>query len=129
MKTNVIKTDKVFWAGALLTLPAVYFIFISILKYGLGIPGLFDISLPVLENLRINESLGFNINLFILMGPVIALLLNLFVILKLDWYNENETISIRVSIQKNWWNIAVIILSGLLLSTLFIYALGENCTC
>ena len=129
MKTNVIKTDKVFWAGALLTLPAVYFIFISILKYGLGIPGLFDSSQPVLENLGIKESFGFNINLFILMGPFIALLLNLFAVLKIEGCNENEMLSIKLSIKKHWWNIAVIILSGILLATLIIYSVGENCTC
>ena len=115
--------------GIVFILPTAYFIFISILKYGLGIPGLYDLSQPVLENLGINESLGLNINLLIITGPVIALLLNLFAILKLDWYNENETVSISISIQKKWWNVAVIVLSAILVLTLFIYALGENCRC
>ena len=115
--------------GIVFILPTAYFIFISILKYGLGIPGLFNLSQPVLENLGINESLGLNINLLIITGPVIALLLNLFAILKLDWYNENETVSISISIQKKWWNVAVIVLSAILVLTLFIYALGENCRC
>ncbi|MEJ7672590.1 MAG: hypothetical protein WKF59_07735 [Chitinophagaceae bacterium] len=72
MKPNVINTNRVFWIGTLLTLPTAYFIFISLLKYGLGIPSLLDSAQPLLERLGIKESLGFNINLLILFGPLIA---------------------------------------------------------
>ncbi len=90
MKTNVIKVNRVLWIGALLILPTAYFIFISILKYGFGIPALFDSSQPLLENLGIKESPGFNINLLILFGPLVAMLLNLFAILKINRQDENE---------------------------------------
>jgi drug/metabolite transporter (DMT)-like permease len=129
MKANVINTNRVFWIGTLLTLPTAYFIFISILKYGFGISGLFNSSQPLLENLGIKESPGLNINLLILFGPAIALLLNLFAVLKIDWQNENEFLSIKISIKKHWWNMVLVIFSGILLATLFIYALGENCRC
>ena len=115
--------------GALLALPTAYFIFISLLKYGLRIPNLFDSAQPLLESLGIKESLGWNINLLILFGPLIAMLLNLFAVLRIEWYNEKEDFSVKLSIQKHWWNMILVIFSGLLLATLFIYALGENCRC
>ncbi len=129
MKTNVINSNRIFWIGALLTLPTAYFIFISLLKYGFGIPGLFDSSQALLHNLGIKESLGFNINLLILFGPVIALLLNLFTVLKIEWQNQNDILSIKFYIKKHWWNMTLVFLSGFLLATLFVYALGENCRC
>jgi hypothetical protein len=129
MKPNVINTNSVFWIGMLLTLPTAYFIFISILKYGLGIPSLLDSAQPVLEQWGIRESLGFNINLLILFGPMIALFLNLFTVLKIEWYNQKENFSVRFYIEKDWWNMVVVIFSGILLATLFIYAIGENCRC
>ena len=129
MKPIEMNTNKVFWIGTLLTLPTAYFIFISLLKYSQGIPYLFDSAQPFLEKLGIKESLGFNINLLILFGPMIALFLNLFAVLRLEWYNEKESFSVRFYIEKHWWNMAVIIFSGILLATLFMYALGENCRC
>ena len=120
------------WAiafGALLAFPTAYFILISVLKYALGLPYLFDSARPLLENMGIKEALGFNINLLIIFGPLIALLLNLFAVLKIDWYNEKENFSIKFSIQKHWWNMLLVIFSGILLAVLFVYALGENCRC
>ena len=120
------------WAmvsGTLLAFPAAYFVLISLLKYGLGIPYLFNTAQPLLESLGIKEALGFNINLVILFGPFVALLLNLFAVLTIDWENDREDFSIRFSIQKHWWNMALVFFSGILLAILFIYAVGENCRC
>jgi len=129
MKPLVIKPNSVFWIGTLLSLPTAYFIFISILKYALGIPSLLDSAQPVLEQWGIRESLGLNINLLILFGPMIALFLNLFSVLKIEWFNQKEIFSVRFYIEKNWWNMVVVIFSGIILATLFIYALSENCRC
>ena len=115
--------------GALLALPTAYFIFISVLKHALGLPFLFDSTQPLLERLGIKESLGLNINLLILFGPLIALILNLISILRIEWYNERETFSVKVFIEKHWWNMMLVVFSGLVLATLFIYVLGENCRC
>ena len=120
------------WAillGILLAGPTAYFILISLLKYALGSPYLFDSAQPLLERLGIKESLGFNINLLILPGPLIAMILNLLAVLKIDWYNQQEMFTVKLSIQKHWWNMVLVIFSGLILVTLFIYALGENCRC
>lgn len=115
--------------GAILAIPTAYFIFISLLKYGLGLPFLFDSTQPLLERLGIKESLGFNINLLILFGPLTALILNLISILKIELYNEGQSFSVKVFIEKHWWNMALVGFSGLLMVTLFTYALGENCLC
>ncbi len=116
-------------AGALFAFPAAYFILISLLKYAFKAPHLFDAIQPLLEKLGIRQSLGWNINLLILFGPLIAFLLNLLAVLKFEWYNEREKISMKFSIEKHWGNMALVFVSGLLLATLFIYALGENCRC
>lgn len=120
------------WAmalGALLAFPTAYLIFISLLKYGLGLPNLFDATQPLLERLGIKESLGWNINLLILFGPFIALIINLFSVLRIEWLNEKEIFSFKVSIEKHWWNMVLVFFSALLLAVLFFYAIGENCHC
>jgi len=129
MKPNVINTNRVFWIGTLLTLPTAYFILISLLKYVFGISYLFDTAQPLLERMGIKESLGLNINLLILFGPLIAMLLNLLAVLKIVWFNQKDFFSVKLSLQKHWWNMALVIFSGILVATLFIYALGENCRC
>ena len=129
MKQIIINRKLAFSFGALLSFPAAYFIFIALLKYGLKSSFLFDSAQPFLERLGIKESLGWNINLLILFGPLIALVFNLFSFLKVEWYNEKGKFSIRLSIQKYWWNIILVIFSGMLPAILFGYMLGENCRC
>lgn len=115
--------------GALLAFPTAYFILILLFKYVFEIPYLFDSVQPLLERMGVKDSLGWNINLLILFGPLVALGLNLLFVLKIEWYNQKKNFSIKLSIEKHWWNIVLIIVSGILLATLFIYALGENCRC
>ena len=116
-------------AGALLAFPSAYLIFISLIKYNIGMPYLFDTSQPLFEKLGSKEPLGFNINLLILFGPLIAMILNLFALLKMEWINAGDYFSVNFSIQKHWWNILIVIFSGILLAGLFVYAIGENCGC
>jgi len=61
--------------GVLLTLPTLYFIFISVMKYVFGWDYLFDAATPTPEGLGIKESFGWNITLLILFGPVLALVI------------------------------------------------------
>ena len=120
------------WAiafGTLLVFPTAYFIFISELKYGLGLPNLFDAAQPLLERLGIKQSPRLNINLLILFGPFIAMIINLFSVLRIEWFNETESFSFKVSFEKHWWNMMLVFFSALLLSVLFFYAIGENCHC
>jgi uncharacterized integral membrane protein len=114
------------WLNAvsvLLVLPATYFVLISILKYGLGIDGPFDAAQPMLESLGIQDSLGWNINLLILFGPLLALLFSVLQVL----HFTAEKFDFRVSILKRWLPLSITGLSVLVLGVLFIYLVGENC--
>ena len=120
------------WAvvfGAVLALPGAYFILIALLKYAFGIPYLFDTAQPLLERLGIKESMGGNINLLILFGPLIALGLNIISVLRIEYCNEKDFFSVKVFVEKYWGNMLLVVFSGLVLTTLFIYGLGENCSC
>ncbi len=110
----------------LLVLPTTYFIVISLLKYSLGIGGPFDAVQPFLERMGIQESLGWNINLLILFGPVLALLFSALQILHIDWHFSKEQFDFRITVQKKWLPFSIALLSVLVLATLFIYMIGEN---
>ena|SRR2546423_5211903 len=127
MRTQILKPPLSAGLGLLFTLPTAYFILISLLKYVFGLPGLFDAAQPILESWGIKESIGWNINLLILFGPLLSLLFNVSSILSLDWQGNREDLNIRIRILKKWNNWFVIALSGLCLLTLFIYLVGENC--
>ena len=70
----------------LLTIPTAYFIVASLLKYNFGIDGPYDVVYPLLQQMGINNSLGWNINLLILFGPVLALLVSLLQLLHMEWH-------------------------------------------
>ena len=110
----------------LLVLPTVYFIIISVLKYGLGLDGPYDSAEPLLLQLGIDESLGLNINLLILFGPLLALGLTVWQILRIDWNFNNEEFDFRIRVLKKWFPLFIAFLSVLVLATLFIYLVGEN---
>ena len=113
----------------LLALPTAYFILISVLKYVFGIDGPFDAMRPLLEQWGIKESLGFNLNLLIVFGPIIAIAICLlqFVRLKVDF--NREQFDFHIQVKKHWFPIAVAAFSAGLLAILFWYVVGENCNC
>ena len=112
----------------LLALPTAYFITISLLKYGLNIDGPFDHASPFLERMGIKESIGWNINLLILFGPLVAFLLTVFQTLKINWQFSKEQFEFQFTIRKKWFPLVVAVVSGGLLLILFIYLAGENLT-
>lgn len=127
MKTKTLpQSNWLTTVSLMLALPTAYFILIAILKYGLGINGPFDSAQPFLERLGIKESLGWNINLLILFGPVIALFISAFQVLSLEWHFTKERFQFNFSIQRKGFSIFVALLSILLLGILFVYFLGEN---
>ena len=111
----------------LLALPTAYFIFISILKYEMAIDAPFDSIAPFLERMGIKETLGWNINLLILLGPVAAFLLTILQLLKMDWQFTKEQFVFHFTIRKQWFPLLVAGFSISLLAFLFIYLIGENC--
>lgn len=120
---------KIAWiAGSLLILPTVYFFFINLMNE-FGWYWAYNVSEPMLNSLGLNQSLGLNINLLVLFGPVLALMLNVLSVLHIRIEAMKDRIDCRLSINKSWKNLAVVVLSTLVLLALFAYALGENCNC
>lgn len=129
MKLQLVKPSTAATIGLLLTAPAAYFIFASILKYVLGLPALFNAIEPALTSMGGKETLGWNINLLLLFGPLIALLINVTSIFKIQWDKRDDEINIHIIIQQKLLNWIVAGISGGSLALLFLYALGENCNC
>ena len=129
METTTSRHNWLNFVALLLSLPTAYFILISVLKYGLGIDGPFDSITPALESWGIKESLGWNINLLILFGPVLACLITAFQVLRINWHFSKEQLEFRFTILRKWFPLSVAIGSAGLLMILFVYVLGENCQC
>lgn len=113
-------------AGALLAFPACYFVLAAVLNDSLGFSPLWEIIEPIFEK-PANKHLGWNINLLILFGPILALIWNTFSILQIKWSNEKDHLHLFFSITKHWLNIGVIMVCLLILATLFAYLFVENC--
>ena len=126
MKAQILKPALSAIVGLLLTLPAAYFLFINILNE-MGQPGLYNSAAPLLESLGANRSFGWNINLLIVGGPLIALLLNVSSILRFEWHMDKSLIDISLQIERRWTNWVIIGLGALCMLVLFIYLAGENC--
>jgi hypothetical protein len=128
MKLQNAKTNWLSIAALLLVLPAAWFIAISFLKYGLKIDAPFDVSQPFLERMGIKQPLGWNINLLILMGPLLAFALTIFQLLKIDWHFAKEQFHLNIVIQKKWTLLVIAGFSISVMAVLFLYLMGENCT-
>ncbi len=109
----------------LLVLPSAWFICINMLNE-IGISGLYNASQPVLESMGLKENFGWNINMLILFGPLVAFVLTIFQVLKFNWQFTKEQFEFHFTIRKKWFPLIVAVLSGGLLLTLFVYLLGEN---
>ena len=116
-------TRRYHWFTAitlLLILPAAYFIAANILNE-FGISVFYKTIDPFIP-----RQIGWNINLLILFGPLLALLISLFQVLGIHWHFTKEHFDIHITIQRKWLPISVALFSGLILGTLFIYLVGEN---
>ena len=113
----------------LLALPTAYFFAIAILKYELGVDGPFDAIAPLLERWGIKETLGWNINLLILFGPLLAFLFTIFQLLGIRLQFTQNHFLFQITVRKRWLPLLVAGFSISLLAILFIYLFGENCNC
>ena len=129
MKPLNLKTTQAFIVGCILTIPGLYFIVISVLKYRFNQPYFYDAATPFLEQLGINESIVLNINLLILFGPVLACLLNTLSVLDIHFASGKDRISLQFSVSKSWRNMIVMICSSGALLLLFAYLIAENYIC
>ena len=126
---QLFKHNSIALASLLLALPTTYFICISVFKYSFGIDAPFDATAPLLEKWGIKETLGWNINLLILFGPVVAFLLTIFQVLSIRiQFTENHFL-FQCLLKKRWLPLFVAAFSVSLLAILFVYIVGENCYC
>jgi hypothetical protein len=75
----------------------------------------------------LQESLGWNVNLLILLGPIVALGLSIFQVLKIKSQFTQNQFQFQFILEKNWVPLTVAVFSSSLLGILFIYMVGENC--
>ena len=118
------------WAlifSVIITVPILFVISISLLKYGFGVNRPFDTAQPLLEKWGIKESIGFNINAVILFGPILAIILNALSLVQYKLKLTGEYYELLISVKRYWWNIILAAVAGICLAALFIYLLGENC--
>ncbi len=115
-------------AALLLVLPSAWFFCVNVLNE-IGVSAPYFGSQPVFESLGIHESLGWNINLLIVGGPVLALLCCALQVLHIEWHFSAEQFKFNITIRKKWLPLFLVFVSGLLLTILFIYLAGENCNC
>jgi hypothetical protein len=115
--------------GFALLLAPLYFVSASLLKYGLGIGVLFD---PLDRALTSDPA---NMRVFNLVSPVVflgglalALVLNVYAVLRFDFGREDGTIVSTVRLEAKFWNLAVAFLCLVLLSMLVGYLFLENFT-
>ena len=112
--------------GFVLLLAPLYFVSASLLKYGLGVGFLFD-------PLEAVPSVAGRREVFNLVSPVVflgglslALALDVYAVVRFDVNREDGTIVGTVRVTPGLWNIAVAVVSVLLLVTLVGYAFREN---
>ena len=129
MRTIPLRPSVAVTAGILLTIPLMWFFLISILKFELNNPYLYDMAFPLLDKLGVRQPPGLNINLLFLGGPVVALLLNLASIFRIAARAHNDQVLLRITIYKNWWNLFVVVFSGAASAMLIFYLAAENCHC
>jgi len=122
-----LKQNGIAIASLFLALPTAYFLSISVLKYEMGIDAPFDAIAPFLERMGIKETLGWNINLLILLGPLVAFALSIFQVLKIKFQFTQNHFLFQFILKKRWLPVLVAAFSVSLLAILFIYLVGENC--
>ena|SRR5688572_4711223 len=126
---HITKQNVIAIVSLLLALPTAYFIAIAILKYEMGVDGPFDAIAPLLERWGIKETLGWNINLLILLGPLLAFLLTIFQLLSIRLQFTQNHFLFQIMVRKRWLPLLVAGFCVSLLAILFIYLFGENCNC
>jgi len=125
METLHFRRDWLNAAASLLILPAAWFFGINILNE-VGIHGPYNVSQPLLEKYGIRETLGWNINLLIVFGPIAAMLITLWQVLRIQWQFTKEQFDLRITVQRRPFPLLVLGTSGLLLVSLLVYLLLEN---
>ncbi|HEX8278512.1 MAG TPA: hypothetical protein VF540_07445 [Segetibacter sp.] len=112
--------------GIFLLAPSLYFVASALLNYSFGFPPLWKFIEPIFDN-PANKSLGFNINILLLFGPLAAVIINLPQVIQLSFIKREGEAYIYLSVLKypySW--IIVAVGAGCLATTLF-YMLTQHC--
>ena len=128
MRTTIFKNNLVTAVAALLVFPTAYFIIANLLNE-VGIPGPYNLIASFVESYGGNEPAGWNINLLIILGPIVAILLTVFQFIKIEFHFTKEEFLLHFSIQKRWFPIIVTATGVTVLAAIFFYLLAENCNC
>ncbi len=119
--------------GLALLLAPLYFVSASLLKYGLGVGFLFDPLEAVLSVVGRREIFNLVSPVVFLVSPVVFLgglflasVLNIYAVTRFEVSKEGGTIVSTVRVTPGSWNIAVAVVSILLMVTLSGYAFLEN---
>lgn len=126
MTTTSIKHRLQVASAILLVLPALLVITASILKYGLGIGNLFDSIAPTMEDWGIKDPPGFNITSVVAFGPVIALLIAVFAIVKLKLMRSKEKDVFVIEVKNSFVFRILTVLAALVLAAMCVYLVLEN---
>jgi hypothetical protein len=124
----VMRNRRLAVLGFVLLLAPLYFVSASLLKYGLGVGFLFDPLEAVLSVAGRREVFNLVSPVVFLGGLSLAMALNVYAVVRFDINREDGTIVSTVRVTPGLWNIAVAIVSVMLLVTLVGYAFLENFT-
>lgn len=128
MKKATLKHSITASITLLLLLPACYFITSAILHYVFGISQGWQLIQPVFLHPE-NKSLGININLLIVFGPIASCIISLFQIMHLEISKEDEMLHIKTSFVTKSYYWVIIAVSLLVTGCILLYFLSENCNC
>jgi len=125
MKSPMLQTRWTFFAGVLLAFPAAYFVSSAIMNYGFGIDWFWKPIEPIFDK-PANKHLGWNINILIVFGPMIAVLINVLSLAFIRFEKVDDYFKFQLFIRRNWLNLAVLAIAGYSLLAMFVYIFFEN---
>ena len=114
--------------GILLVVPSLYFVVSALLNYRFGLPTLWKVIEPIFEKAG-NQSFGFNISLLVILGPLVAIMINLAQVIQLHFARAEDEVYVYLSISKYKYSWIVVATGCACLGIMFFYMLAENCWC
>lgn len=128
MKKLFINRQVALSTGFFLVFPSLYFIVSAWFNYGLGFSPFWKVIEPIFEKPG-NRQFGFNINMLILLGPLLAILVNLPQVMQVHLLSKQQEVNVHFAFKKYSWSWIIISAGVFCLAALFLYMLMENCNC
>lgn len=104
--------------GIIFIIPATIFLSSVFLKYIIGIPGIYDLISPAISLKPVE--------VFTVLGPVVALIINLFYLLKINAAAGQGEINFNFKVKLNPAGIIVSAISFIYCALIFSYGITEN---